>query len=1225
MKKNSTLNISPGRKSVCAGLLVKVSLVLLLLAAQETVSGQRRPQRFTLTIRNAYLSELFLQIEKVSDYSFIYNVADIQALGKKNFNCQNVELRPILDRCLGGTPLKYEITDKHVVTSRRDGKVTEAPAATKKIVIEGQVTDIGREPLAGVTVRMRGTTKGVSTDANGSYRLALDVPENTDITLMFSFVGMETKSVKYTGQAKINVILKENESMMDEVVVQTGYQTLDKRKITSAVTTLKMKDINVPSLATVDLMLEGHVPGMVFMQNSATIGAAPRLRIRGTSTILGNQEPLWVVDGIVQTDPVNVDPNQLNDLDFVNLLGNAISGVNPEDIEQIDILKDASATAIYGARAANGVIVITTKKGNPGPPSVSYSFTGSFSRRPHYSDKYVNMMNSKERIDYSRELMENHQPYGLINSWVGYEGAMKDYYDGNIDYAELSRRISYYEGLNTDWFDILTQNSFTQKHTISLSGGSSTMRYYASLGLNNAQGNVKHEFNKTYTANINLTANYKRMSMRFGANASVQDRKYNPTEIDVLNYAYGTSRAIPAYDENGEPYSYFKYYSRNSSLSTWDIPFNIMNEMENSYNKSKIYTATITASLDYRIIDPLKFGLTLSYSMSNADQQKYYGDNTYYAQCLRYTKNGDSENLMPYGGELTQTKTDKHSYVIRGQFSFDKDLDKSGKHNISAALGGEISSTEYNNLNQIYRGYMPDRGMGMSKLDPARYTGYYDWYYTTPAARGVRSLELTNLVSGYATVSYDYDGRYMFNVNARADASNQFGSRANEKILPIWSISGRWNIKRDLMPHSKVVNSLSVRASLGLQGNMLSNQSSKLIITRDGEVNANNQYVAHVYSYPNPDLRWEKTTSTNVTVDFGLLDNKITGSLSYYYKKTKDAFLSKKVSTVNGVSSYVVNKGTVENQGIELGLNFVIINRQTKGNPEGFRWTMTPNLGQTLNRLLSKASSKTLKDAYTYSDFLNGSVEIPGKALNSFYSYKFTGLSHEDGRPTFYGLDEDEFLEKYKNMSMEDIYFTVMDYSGNRVPVFQGGFMNTFSYKRFTLGLNLTCSFGSKVRLLKMYPNVASGYGTIAPQPDKNARKEFINRWRNPGDEKYTNIPGTLSGSEFTNTLSSLTTWWMKDYPFAANIWQMYDNSDLRVVSGNYVRLQSLSLRYNLPSKITKKVAMKSAYVSFYATNLFTICSKDLKGQDPTTQSGSSETINMSNRPTYSFSLNVTF
>lgn len=1211
-------------------ILSKTGVLLLILMLSVVCVKTYAQKRINLQLTNSSLLYVLDVLQEQSGFSFLFSSEDVRGVEGVTVNLKDVDLEEALKQVLKGTSIRYEINNGVVVFQKKI--IPQRTAQLKNKEITGWVTDRKKIPIEGVNVVVKGRNIGTTTNKEGKF--SLQFATLNDFVLEFSFLGMKKQEVKYVGRDTIRVMMEDEVHEMEEVtVVSTGYQKIDARKLTSAVTTVKAAEVVMPGLSTIDQMLEGYVPGMVFMSNSNTIGAVPRIRIRGTSTILGNQEPLWVVDGIVYSDPVNFDPEQLNDLDFVNLLGNAISGINPEDIDQIDVLKDASATAIYGARAANGVIVITTKKGKIGPPQVSYSFSGTFGRRPHYSDRSVNMMNSKERIAYSRELMEQHQTYGHINSWVGYEGAMHDYLTGKTTFEEMQSQVSYYEKLNTDWFKILTQNTFTNKHTVSVSGGSSVLRYYASAGLQDVQGYVKGENNKTYSANINLTANFKRFTMRFGMNASVQNRKYTPTELNVLNYAYNTSRAIPAYGEDGEPYYYYKFYSRGDADVSNRLGFNILNEMENSSQKYKTYATTLTASLDYKILESLKFGATLSYSTGSTNQELYYNEKTYRAGTLRgegenVMGTANFDNLMPYGGELTETKTTKNSYTLRGQFSYNKDLGTDEKHNISIALGGELSSMEYQNLNQIYRGYMPDRGKGMANFDPNVYGGYYNWYYTTAAARGIHSEELTNIVSGYITASYDYDNRYMLNVNARADASNQFGSRSNEKVLPIWSFSGRWNAKKDVLPNVSWLSNLSLRASLGLQGNMLSSQSSKLIITRDGEVNANNEYLSTIYSFPNPDLKWEKTISTNFMLDFGFLKNRITGSVAYYHKKTKDAFLTKKISTINGRNSYVVNRGSIQNSGVELSLNFLAIDRTSQSDPNGFRWTIVPEFGETLNKLMNKVSGKTLKDEFTYKDFLNGRIEIPGKPLNSFYSYRFTGLSREDGRPTFYGMDEEQFRKQFEGMSKDEIYMTVMDYSGNRVPVFQGSLRNTFSYKRFTLAVNMVYSFGTKIRLLSLYPNVSASYGTIAPQPENNVRRELLKRWKNPGDENYTNIPGTLSGTAFTQTLAESTSinWW-KDaaFRFADNIWQMYDNSDVRVVSGDYMRLQSLSLRYAFPPAWLKKFGVNTASVGFYTTNLFTLCSKKLKGQDPATQTGSSSSINMSNRPTFSLSFNVAF
>ena len=463
------------------------------------------------------------------------------------------------------------------------------------------------------------------------------------------------------------------------------------------------------------------------------------------------------------------------------------------------------------------------------------------------------------------------------------------------------------------------------------------------------------------------------------------------------------------------------------------------------------------------------------------------------------------------------------------------------------------------------------------------------------------------------------------------DASNKFGSQSNDKMLPVWSISGRWNIAQDLCPNTTWINDLNLRASFGYQGNML-DMGPELVIEK-GDLNINhNKYASTIYNYPNPNLKWEKTQSINAQLDFAFFRNRVVGTVSYYYKRTTDAYISKSVSEVNGVSTYTVNQGELLNQGLEFGFNFtpILPDLSVEGEADGFRWSIDPQLGSVMNKLVNKLmdrKEKVLKDDVTFKDYLKGTVEIPGEPLNTFYSYKYAGLNGENGIPMFANCDEfaangSDNKVRYKGMSKEEVFQEVMVKSGRREPFLQGAVTNTFSYKGFVLNFKLDYSFGSKVRLLRLFDDVVNRYGTIAPQPHMNVRKEFANRWRRPGDEAYTDMPGIVTGTEFKETM---TPWWKgQSYAFADNIWQMYDDSDLRVVSGDYVKLTNVSLRYNIPVKWLKRFYIKTAYVSLSGVNLFTICHKDLKGQDPT-QSGTSPNINMSLRPTYSLSLNVSF
>ena len=511
------------------------------------------------------------------------------------------------------------------------------------------------------------------------------------------------------------------------------------------------------------------------------------------------------------------------------------------------------------------------------------------------------------------------------------------------------------------------------------------------------------------------------------------------------------------------------------------------------------------------------------------------------------------------------------------------------------------------------------------------YRDYKEWMMTE-SALGRMTHNLTNLVGVIGSLTYTYKNSYIVNGNMRIDASNKFGDASNERLLPIWSISGRWNLHENVLQNCGWINLLALKMSFGYQGNMSAQDSPRLVIQKKGTNTFFNEYYSLIDKYPNPNLRWEKTSTYNVDLEFAMFRNKLRGSFGYYYRYTKDAFLEKKVSMVNGVENYTVNAGNIRNQGFEFTFNFTPINTMlnqaaVSGRKRGFVWRLDPNFGSVFNQLIDKVKprNKPLQDEIKYTDYLTGKVYLAGRPVNTFYSYKFKGLNPENGSPMFYNTDryvmegdqEVDMGEVYNNMDKEEVFRTVMTRSGCREPFLQGGISNYFGWRNLGLSINLAYSIGAKIRMFKMYPTP----GNIAG-PEKNLRREFTKRWQRPGDEVYTNVPGILTGAAWED---ANTPWW-KDRPFkfSENIWEMYDNSDLRVVSGNYLKLSSASFRYVIPDEFCKKLYLKSAYVSISGTNLFTVCSRKLKGQDPS-QSGTTNLINISVRPTYSLQLNVTF
>jgi len=1206
----SRVKVNAGSNTHLRAFTKLIMLLLTFFIFQSFNSA--KAQNVTLNLKNASLAHAMDAIGKQTKYDFSYNDQILKKAKPVTLKLTNEPLTSALKKLFATQPLSFEIRDGVIIIYDNKSDMV-SPSVGLNSAVNGKVTTEDGKVLDGATIRVKGTDYSTRTDQNGNF-------------IIPGKYANELLEIRMMGYAKLEILAQRarvitlalQASELEEVgIVKTGYQEIDRRKLTSSVTTIKMDDILTPGINTIDKLLEGRVPGMIFMQNSGQVGATPKLRIRGTSTILGNREPLWVLDGIVLQDPVNVDPAQINDLDFVNLLGNAIAGLNPEDIDQIDVLKDASATALYGAKAGNGVIVITTKKGRAGKPMISYSMASGFASRPKYSDRGMYMMNSTERMDVSKEMVERKMQYNSVTQWSGYEAVLQDYYAGRISYDQFKSQSDYYAGVNTDWMGLLTKDAFSQNHTLSLSGGTQDVKYYSSIGYQNEDGVIRGENNKRYSTMLNITADYKKFMAQISFTGNYSLRNYIPSDLGVMNYAYNTSRTIPAYNADGSLF----YYPRQNALGM-NYNYNILNERDNANDHSQGIGANVKGVIRYKAFKGFNVEGTFAYGITNTNRETYYTKNSFYIFKLR----GDQSarlDMAPIGGELTKAETTNNNYTARLQNNYTTSLGDANKHVLTFAAGIEAKSSEYKGFNIVKRGYFPEMGGYFDYISSATYTGYYQQWMSTKPALGTFDRTLTNELAWYGTGGYSWDNRYMLNVHIRGEQSNLFGRRSNNSFLPIWAVSGRWNMKNDIAKNTSWVNDLALKGSWGWQGNMLPGQAANMVIQQSTvtDIYYNSQY-ATIRNFPNPDLRWERTASSNAEVEFSLFGAKLNGSVGFFYKRTKDAFLNKVVSEINGVQTYVINSGTLENKGVELAFRITAIdNAGLDKSRRGFVWRFDPQLGQVLNKVLNQVinnRNNVLLDNVTYNNFLDGSIQLAGKPINTFYSYKFKGLSSKDGSPIFYGAEADlasQYQAQYSQMKTEDVYLAVMSESGRREPFIQGGISNYFGYRNFGFSFNVTYSLGNKIRMMK----IASGYGSNIAYPQQNLRKEFVYRWRRPGDEAYTNIPG-LQADNFINT-----PWWSNSkYVFAGSVYDMYDNSDIRLVSANHIKLQSASFRYNVPEAFAKKIGLGTAYLSLTGTNLFILSNKMLKGQDPT-QSGSAPNINLSVRPTYAASINVSF
>ena len=1204
MRKSKT---SPTAKDVSHPFIRKTFFVFLILASICTHVVAQTEGRISVSFDNEKATTALRKVEKLSDVRIQYNYEDLNF--KVTFSLKNQTPIAIVNAIIKGHPLKAQSRNENIIITRiRDiGNIGNDNNNDNVKYIQGIVVDEKGEPLIGAIVKDRLNKVNTVSDVDGKFSLEA---KSDRIVLDVSYLGMNPASFKGKKSDYAIIAMTSNAHTLDDVVV-TGYQQLDRRNLTSSVTSKKMEELEIPGVSDLSKMLEGKIPDLVSLSSSGEINATSRIRIRGTSTLIGNREPLWVLDGIILTDPIGLTSDVLNDPDYVNRIGNAIAGINPQDIQRIDVLKDAAATALYGTRAANGVIVITTKSGREGKPIISYTGQATFRKRPYYSDSKINLMNSAERVAFSQDLAEQHYVYPNSMSKVGYEYALIQYYAGQITQQDFLNRVQQMENQNTDWFDILCHNSLSYDHSVSISGGSERVRYYSSVGYTSQDDVTNNNTNKRYTAmaKIDMTLS-KKFQLQFNLNGYLNDRKYQANNVNLINYAYNASRTIPCYNADGSYYFYGKY-GNNGTIGQY-YNYNILNEDDNSGVTQQTNAVTATANLRYQPIDDLFFNAIFSTNITNGDVDTWHGEKSFYSSNLRSCEYDETPNTassyMPYGGELSRQSTKNIGWTARLQGNYNKYFGSNMQHNANIAIGLEANSSHYTGDSYTQRGYYQDRGKSFATNIPSSYTRYWAWMKTNvPTITDTK----TNMVSVYATLSYSFKNLFTINGNARYDGSNQFGSRSNEKILPIWSVSGNLNLINALGIKANWMNDWRLKSSYGEQGNMLNNQTTELVIKKGGMNSFYNEMTSEVAYFANPDLKWEKTHSFNIGTEASFFDNRLQFEAEYYYKNTTDAFLSKTISDINGYTSYIVNSGTITNSGFNFTLTATPIKLKN------FYWIFSGNISKVYNKIKTAPGAET----YQLSNFLNGSAVVADQAIGTFYSYKYLGLSPVDGGPII--EDWEDRQNEIKEADEYTAYTKVLVPSGRREPDITGSVNNTFTYKQWRLGTTLLYNLGAKTRLFRLFDGFSSN-GAFSS--DQNISRAFLNRWKKPGDEKTTNIPAIIGRgngdyeyySDHWSAASPYT-----GAPIATEWWTMYDYSTARVVSADYVKLSTLSLTYELTRKQLDRLGLERLAITLSGYNLKTWCNSALKGQTPT-QGGFSD-IQLSDTPSYTLGVSINF
>ena len=1054
--------------------------------------GQRDNPKITFNFQRAPFFKVIENIRQQIPYEFVFNSEDVRSLNNITLSLKEVTLQQALDALLEGSGMEYVIEQKTVVIKK---KVNSPSEKSKSILLKGFVTDRQKHPLPGVTVKLADMMLGTSTNHKGYFSIQLPLERGT---LEFSFIGYVSQKVNFTERTTdtLRIVMEELIVGMEEVVV-TGYQKVDKRRSTSAITSVKASDVLVPGMSSIDQALEGRIPELMLITNSGEVGATPRIRVRGTSTLIGNREPLWVLDGFIMHDPVNVSVEDLNNPDYINIVGNAIAGINPQDIDRIDVLKDASATALYGTKAANGVIVVTTKKGSIGPARFSYNHTSKLTRRPRYSDRSINLMDSRERVQFGKELSDLHYQFPSNMPKVGYEGALYRYYSGLTDYAGFKQEVLRYETVNTDWFDILTQDAYSHDHTFGVSGGSESMRYYVSLGANFEDGVSKTTKTERYTAMVNLDINFSpKIRANFSLNGNIQRKNHLMPDIDAMDYAYNTSRAIPCYDEDGSLFYYDAIGYGGSNVSHKQFRYNILNEIRNSSNDYRGSTLGANLTLRYNILEDLELSVAGNYMHSSTLQEQWWGEKSHYIARLKNAeyeelgKTGDAGNcILPYGGILNTNNSEQDSYTFRTQVEYRKMFGENQQHLASVMGGFELNGSTSRSIADENRGFVKERGLQF--IDNVNLEDYP--HYQTWINKNHRSLlhGINHEISGYLTLSYSYKDYFTLNANGRFDASNKFGSRSNEKFLPIWSVSGMWNLKETFMKHADFISNMRLRTSYGIQGNMLEDQSPNLIL-RQGTINPMyNENISTVARYPNPNLKWETTTAYDLGLDFGMWEDRLTVTFGYYLKKTKNLLSSVTLPTSLGFIDYKENLGQMENEGVELALRSFVY----KSND--WNVSLFVNMAHNKNRIvsisnaLSSYNDKADQEQANNDDYKTKPMVRykEGRSSTAIYAMKSLGIDPATGKELFQRQDG-------TNTYVWDPKESVV--CGDTEPKVTGAFGTNITWKQLNLNMNFSYRLGGQVYNQTLINRVEN-----ADPRDNVDRRVLEQRWQKPGDHTF--------------------------------------------------------------------------------------------------------------------------
>ncbi len=1134
-------------------LLIMRLTTIILIATILEVHANGFSQSITLNKKNVPLNSVFKEITKQSGYEFFFNADLIRKAKPVTINIESATIDEALDKCLEDQAISYKIGNKIVSLKPKEKSIFDRVIETfSAINVRGRVVDEKGDPLAGATVNLKGTARSVITDNDGRF-----VMNNVtdDAILVITYLGFEPKEIKAASNLG-NIQMTSTSGKLEEVTVSTGYQTLPKERATGSFETINNQLFNRVTSTDVISRLNVTVPSLFFNNRAAGPKSIDALTIRGLSSLTATQ-PLVVLDNMAYEGDIN--------------------NINPNDVENITILKDAAAASIWGTRAGNGVIVITTKKGKYDKPlSISLNTNFTVSQKPDL--KYIPQISSSDFIDVEKFLYSQHFYDGTLSTTDPYPPFITPVVSilSNPSLSEDQKNaqvdaLRKYD-VRDDYEKYVYRNQFNQQYALNLNGGGKQSNYLISGGFDKNLNNLKtSDFQR-----ITLRSDYNFIPLK---NLEIQTGFYftQSKSGDIggnstIGYRTGLLGSIYPYArladdagtplEPGGPYynvDYLNTLNNNPNLLDWH--YKPLEDMYKSQSNSKTEDILFNLGANYKINSIFSADLKYQYQTTNNYSEQIYDADSFYARDLinTYTDPSTFNRAIPIGGIYVPSHGRSHTQTVRAQLNANKTWND--KHQLAVIAGGEIRK-DYSEANNegFHYGYDPSTKT-FKTVDylSAELPLYYGGVGQIPYEASYGDSD-NRFTSYFANASYTYNKRYILSASARKDASNVFGTVTNKRGNPLWSGGASWIISEEPFYNFPALPYLKIRATYGFSGNTITGTPAFALVTHDVNTTTQLSYTRPT-NLPNPYLRWEKVGMLNFGLDFGSKNSRISGSLEYFSKKSTDVLADAPIDPTTSFSTQKFNTADLQGNGVDFSLHYINILEKSS-----FQWNTDFILSWNRNTVSRYLLKQTSVSPYISSSGIN---PVEGKLAYAVFAYPSAGLDPLTGDPR--GYLNGQVSKDYSNIFKGTI--SDLKYFGSSVPLVFGSLRNSFSFKGISVSANILYKFDYYFRRTGLnYTNLFYGnYGD----------SEFADRWQKPGDENHTRVPSMV-------------------YPSDSNRDTFYNYSSDVVEKGDHIRLQDITAGYTFKSFY----GFRNFKVYANASNLGIIWRANKKGIDPDILSG---------------------